>query len=208
MSAAGGETLGIAVFARTPVPNTAKTRLIPRLGAVGAARLQAQLTLRAVARACEVAPRTVSLWWAGDDPPPPPAGVEIFYQRGANLGARMIHAFDNLLSRYARVLLVGTDCPAQTPADLRAAHEALHIADVVLQPAEDGGYVLVGIKQQASAEWRTIFDDVAWGTGTVLAQTLARLAQTRLTHHLLSPRPDLDTPADYDRAIAAGWITP
>lgn len=209
MTAPGAASVAIAVFARTPVPGTAKTRLIPRLGPEGAAQLQAQLTERAVARANEVAPQAVSLWWTGEGADTPHPTARVFQQHGADLGARMSHAFDTLLPQHEQVLLIGTDCPAQSADDLHAAARALHGphgADIVLQPAEDGGYVLVGIARHAPPPWRAIFEGVAWGTGAVLEQTLDRAAQSGLTFRLLPPRPDLDTPDDYDRAIAAGWI--
>lgn len=207
MSVEATRDLAVAVFARAPVPGTAKTRLIPKLGARGAAQLQAQLTERALARARAAAP-AVSLWWTGTEAAPLPHDVPVFVQHGADLGARMALAFDTLLPRYARVLLIGTDCPAQTPNDLRAAAHALDNADGVVQPAEDGGYVLIGLAQRAAPGWRGLFENIAWGTSEVLEQTLARAAAAKLALQQLPPRPDLDTPTDYDRALAAGWITP
>ena len=214
MSARAGDgSLAVAVFARTPVAGAAKTRLIPRLGAEGAARLQAQLTQLALARAMKVAPGNTSLWLAGE--PAPYTGqnvVPVHVQRGDDLGVRMALAFETLLPQHAAVLLIGTDCPAQTDADLRDAALSLETHDVVVQPADDGGYVLIGLSQRVlhhtPSNWRELFCGVAWGTSSVFAQTQDRLAATGLRHALLPSRPDLDVAQDYERAVQSGWIVP
>jgi hypothetical protein len=199
----------IAVFARAPVPGEAKTRLIARLGAQGAARLQEQLIERALVRACAVAAAQVTLWVAGDVGHPfmrgaaQRHGVALAVQAGNDLGARMAHAFDAALARAAACVLIGTDCPAMTPAHIAQAAELLRTHDVVLQPALDGGYVLIGLR----ASQPGLFHDIAWGTAEVLAATRARIAALGLACAELPPLPDLDTAADYDHACAAGWIT-
>ena len=204
--------VAVAVFARTPVAGAAKTRLIPLLGAEGAAQLQAQLTRLALARALAVAPDRTTLWLAGDraelrDAP----GVPVHPQCGDDLGARMAQAFEALLPQHDAVLLIGTDCPTQTADDLRDAARALHAHDMVLQPAEDGGYVLIGFARRVLAHarrWQTVFEGITWGTENVLAQTRARVADAGMRVAMLDARPDLDLPQDYTHAVAAGWITP
>ena len=205
--------LAIAVFARAPVPGAAKTRLIPRLGPDGAARLQTQLIDLALARARMAAPDATHLWLAGNwTGGAISEDVAIHAQIGDDLGARMAQAFGTLLPRHDKVLLIGTDCPAQTVDDLHRAAHALDSHEVVLQPADDGGYVLVGLSQrvlrQTPPRWRDLFAGVAWGTGAVLAQTQARLVALALRAALLDTRPDLDLPEDYDRAVREGWIAP
>lgn len=204
-------SIAIAVFARTPVPGTVKTRLIPRLGAQGAARLQTQLIDLALARTLAVAPLGTCLWLAGEPAGhPTPIGVPVHAQRGDDLGARMANAFEMLLPKHETVLLIGTDCPAQSAGDLHQAALALRSHDVVLQPAEDGGYVLIGLSQRVlqhtPPRWRELFADIAWGTEAVLVQTQARLGTTGLRHALLDALPDLDLPQDYVRAVHEGWI--
>jgi hypothetical protein len=199
----------IAVFARSPVPGQAKTRLIPLLGADGAARLQRQLMRQALAKASAVAgpaAARVSLWIAGDVAHPSVQdcardfGVDVHAQAGADLGARMSNAFSVLRGR---CVLIGTDCPALTPDDLRTALAALAGADVVVQPADDGGYVLIGLR----APQPRLFEAIDWGTASVMASTRQRIRELDLAVHELPMRPDLDTPADYAHALAAGWIT-
>jgi rSAM/selenodomain-associated transferase 1 len=203
-----GARAQIAVFARAPVPGAAKTRLAPRLGAEGAARLQAWLTRRALARAQAVPAAVVSLYTAGDPSHPfwpqceAEFGVERHEQRGADLGERMAGAFATLAARGAPTLLIGTDAPGQTVEDLSDALHAMTHADAVLQPALDGGYVLIGLARPQPG----LFEGIAWGSAQVLAQTRACAAALRLALAELRPCADLDLPADLDAACAAGWL--
>jgi uncharacterized protein len=199
-------SVDIAVFARAPVAGQAKTRLIPRLGAAGAARLQRQLIERALARARSVRGARVTLWTTADD-----AGARalaeaaralVRLQQGHDLGARMSNAFAETLDGVRPMLLIGTDCPAQTAADLENAVAALRDADAVIQPAEDGGYVLIGMKQFHPA----LFEQVAWGSATVLATTRARAADRRVRLAELPMSWDLDRSDDLDRALALGLV--
>ena len=196
----------IAVFARAPVPGAAKTRLIPRLGAEGAAALQRQLIGRTLATACAVPYAQVTLWVAGDTAHPFIAGVArrfgvaVAAQLGADLGARMHHAF---AATGAPLVLIGTDCPQLATGDLAAAAAALADHDVVIQPATDGGYVLVGLARPQPA----LFESIDWGSPQVLQQTQARIAALGLRCELRPVRDDLDTAADLQRALDAGLIT-
>jgi len=196
----------IAVFARAPIAGQAKTRLIPRLGAAGAARLQRQLIERSLARARDVRGAHVTLWTTVDDADTralaDAARATIRLQRGDDLGARMSNAFAETLDGNRPMLLIGTDCPAQTAADLEAAAAALQEADAVIQPAEDGGYVLIGMKRLHPA----LFEQVAWGSATVLAATRARAAEHRLRLAELPMCWDLDRGEDLDRALALGLV--
>lgn len=196
----------IAVFARAPIAGQAKTRLIPRLGAAGAARLQRQLTERALARARAVGRARLTLWTTVDDDDTRAlaagAGATLRLQRGEDLGARMSNAFAGTLDGQHPMLLIGTDCPAQTAADLEAALAALQRADAVIQPAEDGGYVLIGMK----AFHPVLFEQVPWGSDAVLAQTRSRAADRRLHLAELPMSWDLDRGEDLDRAVALGLV--
>lgn len=198
--------IDIAVFARAPVAGQAKTRLIPRLGATGAARLQRQLIALALARAQAVRGARVTLWTTADDADSnalaAAARATVRLQQGPDLGARMSNAFAATLDGARPMLLIGTDCPAQTGADLAAATTALREADAVIQPAEDGGYVLIGMKQFHPA----LFEQVAWGSATVLATTRARATDHRIRLAELPPSWDLDRSEDFDRALALGLI--
>lgn len=195
----------IAVFARAPVAGQAKTRLIPLLGADGAAALQRRLTERTLATARAVPNARLTLWVAGDTAHPfvdeaaRRFGAAIAAQHGADLGARMNHAFE---AAGAPLLLIGTDCPQLSSDDLTSAAAALRTHDVVLQPATDGGYVLIGLARPQPP----LFESIDWGGPQVLRQTRSRIDALGLRCALLPERDDLDTPADLQRALAAGWL--
>lgn len=101
-----------------------------------------------------------------------------------------------------KVLIVGTDCPALTIADLQAAADALDQADVVLQPSSDGGYVLIGARR---CEMRALHA-IAWSSGAELQQTRNRLRRLGLAWKELPTRWDVDWPADVRRARRTGLL--
>ena len=180
----------IIVFARAPVAGQVKTRLIPRLGAEGAARLQRRLIRAALRTARAVGPVELHVtrahsWLRG-------LGVPLRLQRGRDLGERMYHA----LRRQRATVLIGSDAPALRAADLRRALRLLHGgADVVLAPAEDGGYALIGARRIDAR----VFAGIRWGTDEVLARTLDNLRRCGLSHRLLRTVWDVDRPTDFDR---------
>jgi glycosyltransferase A (GT-A) superfamily protein (DUF2064 family) len=112
----------------------------------------------------------------------------------------MAAAFDSALRRSPAALLVGTDCPALTPRILRRAAAVLARADAVFVPAEDGGYVLVGLRRFAPG----VFVDIDWGTDRVWAQTRRRLQAQRLRWTGLPPLRDLDRPEDLCQPLPPG----
>ena len=183
------------MFARAPLAGRVKTRLVPRLGADGAARLHARLIRNAVRTAIAARCGTVELHATARHTLFSTLGVKVRLQRGRDLGERMHHALRSALGRHRRAILIGADAPALTPADLRRARRLLQSTDLVLAPAEDGGYALVGARRLSLH----IFTDVGWGSDAVLAQTLRNLARTRLRYRLLRTVWDVDRPADLDR---------
>ena len=190
----------VAIFAKAPVAGEVKTRLIPLLGAEGAARLHAALVRRALATAVQARIGAVELWCAPDASHPFFAqcaaefGASLHRQEGADLGARMAHAFEHAFAGGRSLVLIGSDCPALQPPDLRAAAKALADHDAVLAPAEDGGYVLVGLARRLA-----IFEDIAWGGADVMARTQARLDAAGARWRQLPTLWDVDRPEDYAR---------
>jgi len=182
----------IIVFAKAPVPGEAKTRLIPRLGAWGAARVHAGLVLHAL-RIATAADRVVELHGTRRHSFFRTLGIPFKLQKGRDLGERMHHA----LSRNPGAILIGTDCPGLKVADLRRAARWLRSGyQVVLAPAEDGGYALIGARH-VSAE---MFRGIAWGTSHVYEETVKRLRGYRW--RALRTLWDVDRPADLDRLRA------
>ncbi len=197
----------ILVFARAPVPGRCKTRLIPRLGADGAAALHRRLITQTL-RTANGSGTPVELWCAPDTGHGFFArcrrefGVKLHRQCTGDLGRRMALALQQSLCDATRVILVGTDCPTLTKRDLQDALQVLETVDAVLQPATDGGYVLIGARRRISRA----LQGVDWSSGHELAQTRRRLARANFTWDELPSRDDLDTPADYRRARRHGTL--
>lgn len=192
----------IVVFAKAPVPGRAKTRLVPALGAEGAARLQEAMIERTLRSARAAGLGTVELCCAPDATHPffvgcaERHGVTLTAQGGGNLGTRMLAAFERVVRASGPALLVGTDCPALTPDHLRTAAMALATGyDAVFTPAEDGGYVLAGLARAAPA----LFDDIAWGGADVMRTTRLRLTALGWRWRELGELWDVDRPDDLVR---------
>jgi rSAM/selenodomain-associated transferase 1 len=178
------------VFAKAPVPGEAKTRLIPALGAWGAARLHAALARQAVRTALASGCGPVEIHGTRRHSFFHDMELPFRLQRGRDLGERMHHA----LARNPGAILIGTDCPALTVGDLRRAARLLQSGyEVVLAPAEDGGYALIGARR-VSAE---IFRNIAWGTSQVYEETVKRLKPFRW--RALRTVWDVDRPEDLPR---------
>ncbi len=207
---AAANDASVLIFARAPLAGSVKTRLIPLLGDHGAAALYRSLVERALVMARESAVGPVELWCT-------PTTDDDFFaacrdrfhltlhgQREGDLGARMLNAFEDALTRSRHVLLTGSDCPSLTAADLRAAARALREGrDAVFCPAEDGGYVLVGLSQAMPA----LFDAMTWGTATVMEETRQRLHNLGWRWHELPVRWDVDRPQDYQRLVREGILS-
>ncbi len=204
MHRASPRSLSIAILAKAPLPGLVKTRLVSALGAWGAATLQAELIKHTVETACAAAIGPVTLWASPDDTHPifgvlaARFSIALVRQPDGDLGARMLAA----LKAANGALVIGTDCPALTPSHLRAAADAIRRgADVVTIPAEDGGYVLIGLGRPEPA----LFTDMTWSTRAVMAETRARIARLGLLAHELSTLWDVDRPEDLDRLRATGF---
>lgn len=205
------EPVAVAVLAKAPVAGLAKTRLIPALGAAGAARLQRRLTLRTLHTAQAAAIGPVTLWCAPDVQHrffralAHTRGLACRPQAEGDIGQRMAAAFEAHAQAAPTVplVLLGTDCPALTPTLLQATAQALRDGTpAVVVPAEDGGYVLIGLRQPQPA----LFAGVDWGTDRVMAQTRDRLAALGLAAWEPATLWDLDRPADLAQlATLADW---
>jgi rSAM/selenodomain-associated transferase 1 len=191
----------ILIFAKAPEPGQVKTRLIPVLGARGAADLQARLLRDTMARLAATRLASIELWCAPDclrEPFPELADryrLGIHGQRGTELGERMLHAATDALRRGDKVVLVGTDCPSLDGAYLEQALMALEGHDAVLGPAEDGGYGLLGLKRAAE----TLFRDMPWGSDRVAELTRNRMEGLAWQWAELPLLWDLDRPEDLER---------
>jgi len=193
------DQVSIAILAKAPIPGFAKTRLIPAIGAHAAAILQERLTERAVATALAANVGPVTLWCSPDATHTTflklvaRSRITLRPQPEGDLGSRMLAA---TAASAGPVLVLGTDCPALTEVHLRSAANAFRDGtDVILIPADDGGYVLIGTRSAQPA----LFAGIAWGTQAVLAETRARVIAHRLVLTERPPLWDVDTESDLAR---------
>ncbi|WP_411727136.1 TIGR04282 family arsenosugar biosynthesis glycosyltransferase [Methyloglobulus sp.] len=192
----------IMLFCKAPIPGQMKTRLIPPLTGEEAAQLHCELAEKTLQTATQNQLCEVQLWCS------PPIDHPFFttltqvysvdrqLQQGTDLGERMHHAFSQALARFSSAIVIGCDCPSFTSDDLEQALSQLNQGKpCVLAPAEDGGYVLIGLNQPQPS----LFDNMPWGTGQVLGLTRARLQSLNLSYHELNTQWDLDTVDDLRR---------
>ena len=192
----------LMIFCKAPVLGQVKTRLTAVLTAEEAMQVHIELSINILQLATKNPICPVQLWCT------PVAGhpfflasaqtfhVTLMQQQGVDLGERMDQAFLSALKTYSRALLVGCDCPSLTEQDLEEALNALNQENCcVLAPAEDGGYVLIGLNQPHPE----LFQNMPWGTEQVLEQTRIRIKQYNLHHYELKEQWDVDTPTDLIR---------
>jgi rSAM/selenodomain-associated transferase 1 len=182
----------IVIFAKEPVPGRVKTRLIPALGAEGAAALAAEMLERTLEEALatgldvELCGEPDSARWHEQRP-----GLSLTAQEEGDLGDRLARAAARVLAE-EWILLIGADCPELDRARLRAAAQALDHHDSVLHPAHDGGYALLGLKRFDPS----LFDAIDWSTSVVAAQTQARIEALGWSLHMGETLRDVDEPQD------------
>jgi rSAM/selenodomain-associated transferase 1 len=194
-------TTPIIVFAKAPRPGAVKTRLIPALGAAGAARLHERLVERTLATAAAAGVGALEL--CGDPASDPflaaraaAYGATLTGQGPGDLGARMHRAFERALVGGSAAILIGADCPALTLEYLREAGEGLASGyDGVIGPAADGGYVLIGLARVHSS----LFERIRWGGPDVLEDTRARFGALGWRCRELDALWDIDRPEDLER---------
>lgn len=190
----------LLLLTKAPDPGQVKTRLIPLLGEAAAAEFYSQLVHDCLEMCVNAALCPVDIWCS-------PSSEHPFFQQckdqyqatlqsqvSGDLGERMSRAIQATLADADYVVLIGADCPSLGAADLAAAFNALNAGtDVVIGPAEDGGYYLIGMRHHHAS----LFTDIPWSTPAVLAITRERILRQNLQLYKLPLRKDLDTPEDY-----------
>ena len=200
----------VLVFSKAPVPGTVKTRLLPVLNADDAARLYRELLERTLNTVTGNAQWHTQLWCTPTIDHPcflecrDKYQVELRLQSVGDIGERMHRAISESLRNFRSALLIGCDCPELQHADLVTARDKLADGyDVVLGPASDGGYYLIGM----AAAHREVFTGINWGMNTVLPVTRDRIRGLRLACYELPDRWDLDNVEDmkkYRNLVACG----
>lgn len=192
----------LIVFTRAPVAGTVKTRLAAHIGTQAAVQLYTQLLQDTLATAVDAGLTPVELHVTPDTRHPVIRSLQdrlpitAHAQHGGDLGQRMYGALQNALAASEFALLIGSDCPVMTADYLHQACRELRTGkDLVLGPAEDGGYVLIGTRSCR----QELFQDIPWGSDGVLPATRQRAQSLRLRYAELGTLWDIDTPADLER---------
>ncbi|MDX6767555.1 MAG: TIGR04282 family arsenosugar biosynthesis glycosyltransferase [Candidatus Methylacidiphilales bacterium] len=202
---AQGRRTTAALMLKAPVAGRVKTRLAAQIGAE-----EACLAYRSLASwQCRVVPVEWDLVVHHDPPDAGPVmrawlGDRPVYrpQVSGDLGDRLLGALESHDFSLGALVFLGGDCPYLDAGILRQAEACLNGgAEVVLGPARDGGYVLLGL----GAAHRGLFERIEWSTPRVLEQTCARAKAAGLSVHLLEESEDVDDAASWDRARSSGW---
>lgn len=190
----------LIIFSRYPEPGKTKTRMIPILGARGAAELQRKMSEHTLNTARQLlAERNVRIevhfaggtkelmsQWLGQD-------LQYVKQVVGDLGCKMRSAFEGTFnSGDRRVVIIGIDCPDIDRTILNSAFDLLQDRDLVLGSAEDGGYYLIGLNYLIPQ----LFQNIAWGTDLVLKQTTEIAQKFNLNYDYLPTLADVDRPED------------
>jgi rSAM/selenodomain-associated transferase 1 len=190
----------LIIFTRYPEPGKTKTRMIATLGEEGAAMLQRQMTENTLTQAQKLQrdrKLSVEVYFAGGNEllMQDWLGSDLVYRQQCegDLGQRMVSAFKQTFAmRATRVVMIGIDCPDLNEMILAEAFERLSEHDLVLGPAVDGGYYLIGLNRLISE----LFTGISWGTSTVLATTQKIANQLGLNAYYLPRLHDIDRPED------------
>ena len=190
----------LLIFAKAPIAGQCKSRLAASIGAQAAAEVQKELIRRCVSEVAASPLCPTELWCVPDCHHPlfqalaSEFSFSLFEQQGTDLGQRMFHAMSYKAS--PTTVIIGTDCPVLSLAHIKSALLALQQGDdAVLAPAEDGGYVLLGLKQVDPH----LFIDMAWGTSRVYQQTAQACTELGYKLHALETLWDVDREADWLR---------
>ncbi len=194
----------VLVFAKAPVAGKVNTRLIDDIGVQAATKLQLdfihhRLTMLAEANLCDVRlmcapdPQHETFLLCKKQYP-----LTLHKQLGENLGARMFNGIADALQQYKYCIVIGTDAPALDAEKIKQAIEVLHNeTEVVFVPAEDGGYVLVAMRQA----YRFLFENISWGSAQVMQQSRDLLNKNNVSFKALACCWDVDELEDYQRYL-------
>ncbi len=188
-------TNALIIFVKNPLPGLVKTRLAKTIGETAAVIIYKQLLLHTqnVSTKCNADKYVFYGDFINQDDLWNNGGYQKFLQKGTGLGERMSNAFDDIFSKgYRKVIIIGSDCLEIATRHIDQAFDFLNDCDVVIGPAQDGGYYLLGMKKM----YMQFFQNKSWSTGKLLPETLADISQLRLSYHLLPVLSDVDDEKD------------
>lgn len=198
----------ILVFAKAPIEGLVKTRLHSSMTSDKIISFYKNLILYTLKKTTGSCIGSVELWCTPSIDHPffkqcaESFQIPLFCQPDGDLGKRMAYAINSALHRASFSLLIGTDCPSLTTDDLKEAKESLIQGyQAVFSPAEDGGYVLIGLSQFHPS----LFEGISWGSSSVFKETRKRLQKLRWKWKELSERWDVDRPEDLERLKEEGY---
>ena len=189
----------LIVFAKAPIKAQCKTRLIPLLGESGATEFYKDLLQHCLHTVSQLDNTDIALYVTPHTQHPFLLQLAAHYntalqlQQGKDLGERMHHAMQQGLQDYQRVVLIGSDCPGITGQYIEQAFAELQQHDLVIGPATDGGYVLIGGRKISP----DIFANTQWSSEQVLEQCVRNIRDADYSHQCLAPQQDIDTPEDF-----------
>lgn len=195
----------ILLFAKAPVEGEVNTRLIPDIGVHAATRLQHDLIHQRLSMLTEAGLCDVRLLCAPDQQHEKflqykkQYPITLFDQAGDDLGQRMFNSVVSALQQYKYCIVIGTDAPALDAPRIKQVIDTLHGgSDVVIVPAEDGGYVLIAMRHAHEF----LFHDISWGSAQVMSQTRKKLEDNNISVEELACCWDVDRLEDYQRYLA------
>lgn len=188
----------LIIFSKAPEAGKVKTRLIPQLGQHKATQLHQYMLKQTLINASKLHDIHCELHCAGDISHPVLQELSHQYklplcqQLGKSLGERMANAMQTALQTETACVIIGTDCPALSSDYINQAFDHLNNNDVVIGPAQDGGYVLIGSKLAN----REIFNNIEWSSAKVFDQTVKNILQLQLKYYKMNTLSDIDEHID------------
>lgn len=195
------DNVNLVIFTKAPVSGTVKTRLQPDYTTEQSLKLHKYLVKETLANLVGLANIKVSLFCAPNIDHEfflqckTEFKVDLYQQQGRDLGEKMYNALSQQLKKYHKVIIIGTDCPGIGQQYINQAIEKLEDTRLVIGPAEDGGYVLVAMKQDC----HDIFSGISWGSEKVLQQTRDKIQKAGVSYSELETKHDIDDPGDLER---------
>lgn len=194
----------LIIFSKVPEAGKVKTRLIEQFGKSYSATIYRRLFWNTLAKATQADVEKIQLYIEGDQQHPELIrivkhfDIEILQQQGQHLGERMHNALTSAFVDFEHAVLIGCDCIALTVDDINLSIQSLQdSSDVVIGPAEDGGYYLIGMNQPQPE----LFKNIIWGSESVFSETMSRVEQNRIQYKLLNNYKDVDISRDVETEL-------